>query len=80
MNGNPATRKAIVTENIFWPNGLTIDYQTESIYWVDGKMKFIDKMNYDGGNRVRILEKGFEYPFALTMFQSKLFWTDWKTM
>ncbi|XP_018572633.1 low-density lipoprotein receptor-related protein 6 isoform X2 [Anoplophora glabripennis] len=80
MNGDPTTRKMIVTENIFWPNGLTIDYQTESIYWVDGKMKFIDRMDYDGGNRVRVLEKGFEYPFALTKFQSKLFWTDWKTM
>jgi len=42
MNGDLSTRKVIVSDNIFWPNGLTIDFYTKHIYWVDGKLGFID--------------------------------------
>lgn len=42
MNGDLSTRKVIVSENIYWPNGLTIDFHTKQIYWVDGKLGFID--------------------------------------
>lgn len=79
MDGNLKSRTVVVSENIFWPNGLTIDYKNRSVYWVDGKLKFIKKMDYDGKNEQMILDKGFEYPFALTKFDTKLFWTDWKT-
>lgn len=36
-------------------------------------------MDYDGRNRKNIAEKGVIYPFALALFQDKLYWTDWKT-
>ncbi|XP_025837382.1 low-density lipoprotein receptor-related protein 6 [Agrilus planipennis] len=79
MNGDPSTRKVIVSEKIFWPNGLTIDYEAELVYWIDGKLLFIDVMDYNGRNRKTILRKGLEYPFALAQFQNKFFWTDWKS-
>nr|CAH7753133.1 unnamed protein product [Callosobruchus chinensis] len=80
MDGDPKSRIVIVTENIFWPNGLTVDYKTKTVYWIDGKLHFINRMDYNGKNVKTVLEKGFEYPFALTQFETKLFWTDWKTM
>ncbi|KAJ8981147.1 hypothetical protein NQ317_013812, partial [Molorchus minor] len=80
MNGDPNTRKVVVTENIFWPNGLAVDYEAEYVYWIDGKLKFICRMDYNGNNLKIVLERGFEYPFAVTQFQTKLFWTDWKTI
>lgn len=79
MNGDPNTRKVIVSENIFWPNGLTVDYENELLYLIDGKLLFIDVMNYDGGHRRRILKQGLYYPFAITQFENKLYWTDWNT-
>ncbi|KAK4886602.1 hypothetical protein RN001_002873 [Aquatica leii] len=79
MNGDSATRKVIISENIFWPNGLTIDYNAELIYWIDGKLLFIDVTDYNGEHRHTILQDGFQYPFALTQFQNKFYWTDWKT-
>ncbi|XP_044749919.1 low-density lipoprotein receptor-related protein 6 [Coccinella septempunctata] len=79
MNGDPNTRKKIITKDIFWPNGLTIDYKAEKIYWIDAKLSFIDVMDYDGKNRQRILKAKFEYPHSLTYFQNRFYYTDWKT-
>ncbi|XP_069679259.1 low-density lipoprotein receptor-related protein 6 [Periplaneta americana] len=79
MNGDPTTRKVIVSENIFWPNGLTVDYDAELVYWLDGRLKFVEVMDYEGRNRRTIVKDGVNYPFALTIFQNKLYWTDWKT-
>lgn len=78
MSGDHATRQILVSERIFWPNGLTIDYDAELIYWVDGKLLFIDCMDYSGNNRRTIIKDGLEYPYAITTFQNKLYWTDWK--
>jgi low density lipoprotein receptor-related protein 5/6 len=79
MNGDPETRQVIVDQNIFWPNGLTIDYETNKIYWLDAKLHFIDVMDFDGKNRRTIMKDGLDYGFALTIFNTKLYWTDWKT-
>lgn len=29
MDGDMSSRKCIVSENIFWPNGITADYNTK---------------------------------------------------
>ena len=48
-------RLAIVTDNIFWPNGLTIDYPTNIIYFADAKLDYIHRCNYDGSDRTYVL-------------------------
>ena len=30
-------REAIITEDIFWPNGIAIDVEEQKIYWCDAK-------------------------------------------
>jgi len=57
MNGEPSTRTVIVSEDIFWPNGITIDYDSETIYWADGKLNFVAAMDYDGQNRRYIVSR-----------------------
>ena len=44
-------RKAIVRDNLTWPNGLAIDYHTKRLYWADGGMKTIEFSNLDGSQR-----------------------------
>ncbi|XP_066141061.1 low-density lipoprotein receptor-related protein 6 isoform X1 [Euwallacea fornicatus] len=80
MNGDPKTRKVIVSDNIYWPNGITVDYEAERIYWTDGKLLFIKAMDYDGKDMSTILSAASDYPYALTQSSFKLFWTDWKTV
>lgn len=36
-------------------------------------------MDYDGRNRKTVTNKGVQYPYALTFFKEKLYWTDWDT-
>uniref|UniRef100_A0A8D8WXU2 Low-density lipoprotein receptor-related protein 6 n=2 Tax=Cacopsylla melanoneura TaxID=428564 RepID=A0A8D8WXU2_9HEMI len=79
MNGDPRHRKVIVDSTIFWPNGIAIDFTSRLLYWIDGRLTFIEVMDYDGRNRRKIAEKEILYPFALSMFRDKLYWTDWKT-
>ncbi|KAF6200224.1 hypothetical protein GE061_006527 [Apolygus lucorum] len=82
MNGDPQTRKIIVSEKIFWPNGITADYDSKKLYWLDGKLLFIEVMDYDGKNRKKILEGdhgSLRYPYSVTFFKEKLYWTDWET-
>ncbi|XP_037825188.1 low-density lipoprotein receptor-related protein 6 [Lucilia sericata] len=76
MDGDPLTRMTLVKDNIFWPNGLTVDLKNDLIYWADGHLKFIDVMKLDGSNRRNIVNN-LKYPYSLTYFDSRLYWTDW---
>lgn len=76
MDGDKASRKVLVTERIFWPNGLTVDIENNLIYWVDGNLHFLDVMNLDGTGRRTIL-KDLHYPYSITYINKKLFWSDW---
>ena len=78
-----SNRRVIIRKNIHWPNGLTIDYSVQKIYWTDANLYYIDKANYDGTNRESIFRSSRQcilgHPFALTLYENKIYWTDWKT-
>ena len=82
MDGS--NRGIIISQDVTWPNGLTIDYNAEKIYWTDAKLFYIAKANYDGSNRQRIFRAPMPsqcvlgHPFALTLCEDKIYWTDWK--
>lgn len=37
------------TSFIYWPNGLTIDYETNMLYWIDGRLNLVGRMGLNGG-------------------------------
>lgn len=39
-----------------WPNGVTIDFFADRIYWVDAKGDYIASADLDGKNMKKILE------------------------
>lgn len=80
MDGS--VRRAIVTEGLGWPNGLTYDQATNHLFWADAKLDKIEKLDLNGGERSRhlILSPAANiHPFGLTMYQDILYWTDWNT-
>ena len=39
-----------------WPNGVTIDFFADRLYWVDAKSDYIASADLDGRNIKKILE------------------------
>ncbi|KAF7275128.1 hypothetical protein GWI33_012157, partial [Rhynchophorus ferrugineus] len=77
MDGS--NRRSIVTESVFWPNGLTLDYIANQLYWADAKHNTIETSMLDGSMRRKVVTKGLPHPFAITIFEDAIFWTDWHT-
>uniref|UniRef100_A0AAR2KHS0 EGF-like domain-containing protein n=1 Tax=Pygocentrus nattereri TaxID=42514 RepID=A0AAR2KHS0_PYGNA len=76
-NMDGSGRRIIADTNLFWPNGLTIDYAGHRMYWVDAKHHVIERADLDGKNRKAIIR--LPHPFAITVFEDSLYWTDWHT-
>ena len=75
MDGS--NRLDLFLQNIHWPNGLTIDYTTDRIYWADAKRRVIESASIDGLDQKRIVTRGLHHPFAITVFEDAVYWTDW---
>jgi low density lipoprotein-related protein 2 len=73
-----ANRSSIVNTDLGTPNGITIDYTEQRIYWTDALLGRIEYSNVNGSGRF-ILEDnatGLIDPFAITLEGDLLFWTE----
>ncbi|KAJ4429179.1 hypothetical protein ANN_26182 [Periplaneta americana] len=53
-----SNRTTLVQQKIVYPYGVTVDYPTQQVYWVDTYLDFVERIDYDGSNR-RTIKKGF---------------------
>lgn len=67
----------LITQDIHWPNGLTLDWPNERIYWVDAKLKSIESCKLDGTDRRLVVSKVSKHPYGIAVFEDTLFWSDW---
>lgn len=44
-------RHVIIQDKITWPNGLTLDFINDRIYWADAREDYIAFASLDGTNR-----------------------------
>lgn len=56
-----------------------IDYVQNRLYWVDAKLHIIGSSDLDGQDYKLILRnhRTLGHPFAITVFEDFLYWTDW---
>ncbi|KAH8382769.1 hypothetical protein KR009_005155 [Drosophila setifemur] len=72
-------RTTIISYDVKWPNGITLDLVRKRLYWVDGKLNVISSANYDGSQRQQVLYSSeyLRHPFSITTFEDYIYWTDW---
>ena len=44
-------REVLVSQKLIWPNGLTIDYVLDRLYWVDARRDVIESVDLNGNDR-----------------------------
>ncbi|XP_023272316.1 low-density lipoprotein receptor-related protein 1-like [Seriola lalandi dorsalis] len=72
-------RSVIVEDKITWPNGLTLDFVNDRIYWADAREDYIAFASLDGTSRHTVLTQDIPHIFAMTLFEEYIYWTDWET-
>uniref|UniRef100_A0A8C8RFF6 Low-density lipoprotein receptor-related protein 4 n=1 Tax=Pelusios castaneus TaxID=367368 RepID=A0A8C8RFF6_9SAUR len=77
-NLDGSERKILINTDLGWPNGLTLDYDTRRIYWVDAHLDRIESADLNGKLR-QVLISQVSHPFALTQQDRWIYWTDWQT-
>ncbi|XP_040583657.2 LOW QUALITY PROTEIN: low-density lipoprotein receptor-related protein 2 [Lepeophtheirus salmonis] len=69
-----------VFENVLlgWPNGLSMDYEKDRLYWCDALLDHIQHADLNGKDVRTISSRLIRHPFSLVVYGDKLFVTDWR--
>ena len=78
MDGS--ARSVLVTDNVMWPNGITLDLVSERLYWADATLKIIGSVNFDGTAPRIIKEKSpaLHHPYSVSVLEDWVYWSDWQ--
>eukprot|EP00118_Oscarella_pearsei_P028958 m.3350 g.3350 ORF g.3350 m.3350 type:complete len:1676 (+) comp9295_c0_seq1:160-5187(+) len=70
-------RQPLITEDLGWPNGLSLDVPKNQMYWVDGKTERLEFSRLDGSHRQQLLVfQENVHPFGMVMNDNMIYWTD----
>ncbi|OXB63007.1 hypothetical protein ASZ78_003102 [Callipepla squamata] len=72
------SRQIFVTSKMLWPNGLTLDYHANVLYWCDAYYDHIERIFLNGTERKVIYSgKDLNHPFGLSHHGNHIYWTDY---
>ena len=73
-------RTVLHSTDLVWPNALTIDYETQTLYWMDASLNRLESSRTNGSERRHYsnTQPFIHHPFSLVFFQGNLFWSDWQ--
>ncbi|MBZ3890926.1 Low-density lipoprotein receptor-related protein 2 [Sciurus carolinensis] len=74
-----ANKSVIISTKLEWPNAITIDYTNDLLYWADAHLGYIEYSDLEGRHRHTVYDGTLPHPFAITLFEDTIYWTDWNT-
>ncbi|XP_062572883.1 low-density lipoprotein receptor-related protein 1B-like [Saccostrea cucullata] len=77
MDGS--SQRVLISKDVVWPNGLTIDYSENLLYWADGHTDTIESVDIHGLNRKEVLKVSNQQLMDVELFGSYLYYTAWNT-
>ncbi|XP_013384074.1 uncharacterized protein LOC106154305 [Lingula anatina] len=72
-------RQLVIGDKVIWPNGLTVDFVLDRLYWVDAKFDHIEVADFNGQHRRVVTSRGMQHPFSVTVFEDTLYVSEWTT-
>lgn len=83
MDGSDA--KLIATENMGWPNALTISFETNELFFGDAREDFISICDFEGKNRKIVAHRKFNpslnlnHIFSIAVWEDRVYFSDWES-
>ena len=69
------SRTTLHTSNLNYPYALTLDYDTQTLYWADYSANRIEKSSTTGSDRVLLTTNVYD-PYYITFYNGQLYWSD----
>ncbi|XP_056632979.1 low-density lipoprotein receptor-related protein 2 isoform X2 [Diorhabda sublineata] len=61
-----------------WPNGLSIDFDTDRLYWCDALLDHVQHSNLDGTDVKTVNSRLIRHPFSIVIYDDYMYITDWR--
>lgn len=71
------SRRVIHSTSLSLPYGLTLDIDTQTLYWTDYSRNVLERSSVDGTNRETLTSRMISDPYFLTYYDGNLYWGDW---
>ncbi|XP_063240571.1 low-density lipoprotein receptor-related protein 2 [Bacillus rossius redtenbacheri] len=61
-----------------WPNGLSVDFQMDRLYWCDALLDHVQHSNLDGTDVRTVNSRLIRHPFSIVIHDEWMYITDWR--
>ena len=61
-------RRTLVSDDIIEPQGLTIDYNENKLYWADSRKDTLERIEFNGNNRKTVIQVAGTEFFGITLY------------
>ena len=69
-------RTVLIDTNLATPYAITIDYDTQTLYWADYDLDKIESASTNGTNRTLVTTASVTSPNGITFYDGILYWSD----
>ena len=71
------SRTVLHNTGLTFPSGITLDYTSQTLYWIDANRLRIESSAVDGSNRQTVTSTDNDnIPWGIVYYSENLYWTD----